>query len=225
MLYGRRRGRPLRPGQQELFARKLPELRFAIPAHGTLDPRTLFPRPVEAIWIEMGFGGGEHLAAQAAANPAIGMIGAEIYENGVAKLVAETERKQLGNIRIVMDDARRLVAVLPERSITRAFILFPDPWPKERHKKRRIVSPAMLDALARVMIDGAELRLATDIMDYARAMLECACDHRDFRWLAQSAGDWRARPADWPATRYEQKAILAGRAPLYLGFARRQRAT
>jgi tRNA (guanine-N7-)-methyltransferase len=221
LLYGRRRGRTLRPGRRDLVATTLPTLTVALPEHGTLDPRTLFAAPVDAVWIELGFGGGEHLAAQAEAHPAIGMIGAEIFENGVAKLVSDIARRNLKNARIFPDDARRLVPALADRSIARAFILFPDPWPKERHKKRRLVAAPFLDELARVLIDGAELRLATDDMDYARQMLALLTDRRDFRWLAAGPDDWRARPADWPPTRYEQKAIAAGRKPLYLRFTRR----
>jgi len=223
MLYGRRRGRALRPGQRRLLETSLPALSFAVPDVQPLDPRTLFPVPVEAVWLELGFGGGEHLAAQAALHPAIGMLGSEVYANGVAKLLAEIERKGIANVRILVDDARLLVAALAERCLGRVFILFPDPWPKERHKKRRIVSPVLLDGLARAMEDGAELRLATDDMDYARAMLERALAHPAFRWCAEGPRDWRERTADWPATRYELKALAAGRKPLYLRFARRDR--
>ena len=222
-LHGRRRGRALRPGQRTLLEAKLPLLAVVLPARGALDPRALFPAPMETVWLELGFGGGEHLAAQAEAHRAIGMIGAEIFENGVAKLLASIERCGLDNIRIFRDDARRLVAALADASIARAFILFPDPWPKERHKKRRLVTPEFLSALARAMMDGAELRLATDDMDYARTMLALGSEHCDFRWLAAGPGDWRVRGPDWPATRYEQKAIAAGRPPLYLRFARRAR--
>jgi tRNA (guanine-N7-)-methyltransferase len=225
MLYGRRRGRAMRPGHRHLLETRLPSLGFALPRTGALQPHTLFPAPVDAIWLELGFGGGEHLAAQAEAHRAIGVIGAEIFENGVAKLLADIERRALGNVRIFMGDARLLVASLAEASIARAFILFPDPWPKERHKKRRLVSHDFLGALARAMTDDAELRLATDDMDYARAMLALGCDHRDFRWQAAGPGDWRERPGDWPATRYERKAIAAGRKPLYLRFQRRARTT
>jgi tRNA (guanine-N7-)-methyltransferase len=223
VLYGRRRGRPLRPSQRRLIETRLPQLRIALPADGRIDPRRLFATPPEAVWIELGFGGGEHLAAQAQAHPAIGMIGAEVFENGVAKLLGEIERHGLANLRLLVDDARLLLAALPDQAIGRAFILFPDPWPKERHKKRRLVTRETLDALARIMADDAELRLATDDMDYARAMLEGATDHPAFRWLARGAGDWRERPADWPPTRYERKALAAGRKPLYLRFARRPR--
>ena len=223
LLYGRRRGRALRPAQRKLVAERLPHLRFDIPASGPLDPRALFAVPVEAVWLELGFGGGEHLAAQAASYPAIGMIGAEVFENGIAKLLRDVERLGLANIRIFADDARALVAALGPSSIARAFILFPDPWPKERHKKRRLVSVQLLDDLARAMEDGGELRLATDDMDYARAMLERALDHRAFRWLATGPRDWRERAADWPPARYEHKALAAGRKPIYLRFARRAR--
>jgi tRNA (guanine-N7-)-methyltransferase len=225
VLHGRRRGRALRQGQRHLLETKLPSLAVALPAGAPLDPRTLFSAPLEAVWLELGFGGGEHLAAQAEAQRAVGMIGAEIFENGVAKLLAEIERRALDNIRIFRDDARRLVAALANASIARAFILFPDPWPKERHKKRRLVTHDFLSELARAMADGAELRLATDDRDYAQAMLALGCAHRDFRWPAPGPGDWRVRPADWPATRDEQKAIAAGRPPLYLRFQRRVRET
>jgi tRNA (guanine-N7-)-methyltransferase len=223
VLHGRRRGRPLRPTQRLLLETKLPLLRIALPAHGALDPRRAFATPVQSVWLELGFGGGEHLASQAAAHPAIGMLGAEVFANGVAKLLAETERRGIANIRLFFDDARLLLAALPDRSIARAFILFPDPWPKERHKKRRLVTHETLDALARIMAYGAELRLATDDMDYARAMLEHATAHADFRWLARDARDWRERTADWPPTRYEAKALAAERKPIYLRFERRPR--
>jgi tRNA (guanine-N7-)-methyltransferase len=146
-----------------------------------------------------------------------------VFENGIAKLVREVERRALRNVRIFADDARTLVAALSPASVALVFVLFPDPWPKERHKKRRIVSTAFLDDLARAMVDGAELRLATDDMDYARAMLERATDHPAFRWLAAGPRDWRERTGNWPPTRYEQKALARGRAPIYLRFARRAR--
>jgi len=201
----------------------LPRLRLELPTSGKLDPRVVFDDPVDAVWLEVGFGAGEHLAAQAAANPRIGIIGCEVFENGVVKLLAELQRRPLGNVRLFVDDARLLIAALPEASLARAFILFPDPWPKLRHHKRRIVSTATLDALASVMTDGAELRLATDDADYLCWMLERATIHPDFEWLARRPGDWRNRPADWPPTRYEEKALAAGRNPAFLCFRRRPR--
>ena len=223
LVHGRRRGRKLRPGQQALEAGLLPELSVDLPAAGRLEPRALFAPPVDAVWLEVGFGGGEHLAAQAEAHPAIGMIGCEVFENGIVKLLAEVRRRSLANIRLFTDDARLLIAALPEASVARAFILFPDPWPKLRHHKRRMVSTETLDRLAVALTDGAELRLATDDADYLAWMLERAAAHPDFEWLARGPEDWRQRPADWPATRYEQKALAAGRKPAFLRFRRKPR--
>jgi tRNA (guanine-N7-)-methyltransferase len=222
MIYGRRRGRKLRPAQAGLVAELLPQLRFAVPESGTLDPRTLFPEQ-DRVALEIGFGGGEHLAAQAAAHPDIGFIGVEIFETGVAKLLSAVAAHGLDNVRILVDDARLLLAALPEQCLDRAYILFPDPWPKLRHRKRRIVNPATLAQLARAMRDGSELRLATDDPDYLRQMLADATAAPEWQWLASRAADWRTRPDDWSPTRYEQKAIAAGRIPMYLRFRRRQR--
>ena len=223
-VYGRRRGRPLRAGQQQTKDALLPRLAIALPERGPLDPLTLFaagPRQPGEIWLEIGFGGGEHLAEQAEAHRDIGFIGAEVFESGVARLVGEIARRRLDNIRILADDARPLLERLAPASIGRVFILFPDPWPKRRHHKRRLVARPTLDRLAWVMRPGAELRLATDDRDYLAWMLEEVTAHPDFAWLARSAEDWRARPGDWPATRYEEKARAAGRASVFLRFVRR----
>jgi tRNA (guanine-N7-)-methyltransferase len=213
----------LRPGQRDLLADLLPELRIDLPETGELDPRLLFPRPITDLWLEIGFGAGEHLATQAAAHPEVGFLGAEVFENGVVKLLAAVRQRGLDNVRVLVDDARLLLAALPERSLGRVFILFPDPWPKQRHHKRRMVSSATLDALARLMRDGAELRLATDDVGYLRWMLELAPVHPAFEWCARGPQDWQQRPDDWPATRYERKAILAGRQPCFLRLVRRPR--
>ncbi|HZS84841.1 MAG TPA: tRNA (guanosine(46)-N7)-methyltransferase TrmB [Stellaceae bacterium] len=223
-LYGRRRGRPLRAGQQRLWSTLLPRLQLRLPEPGErLDPSALFAAPPGDLWLEIGFGGGEHLAAQAAAHPGIGMIGCEVFENGIVKLLGEIERRRLANIRILTDDGRLLLSALPEASLGRVFILFPDPWPKQRHHKRRLVSTATLDALARVMKGGAELRVATDDRSYLLWMLQRVPTHPAFEWLAKGPADWRTRPADWPATRYEAKAVAAGRAPVFLRLRRRSR--
>jgi len=222
VLYGRRRGRRLRPGQRSLKEALLPKLAIRLPPPGErLDPRGLFEEEVEDLWLEVGFGGGEHLAAQAAAHPAVGLLGCEDFENGVVKLLGEVERRGLRNARVLVDAARLLIRALPDRCLGRVFVLFPDPWPKARHHKRRFVSTEMLTELARVMKKGAELRLATDDVDYLRWMLERVPVHPDFEWLAEGPADWRKRPADWPPTRYEQKAIAAGRTPTFLRFRRR----
>ncbi len=200
----------------------LPRLRFTVPESGLLDPGLLFPG-LGRIALEIGFGAGEHLAAQAAAQPETGFIGVEIFETGVAKLVTAIAARDLRNVRILADDARVLLAALPEQCLDRAYILFPDPWPKLRHHKRRIVSPATLAQLARAMRDGGELRLATDDMAYLRQMLIDASQVPEWQWLARRPGDWRERADDWPATRYETKALAGGRRPGYLRFVRRPR--
>src|SRR5580704_9551351 len=224
-FYGRRKGRPLRAGQRERRTTLLPQLSFVLPESGILDPATLFPEPQREIWLEVGFGGGEHLAEQAERHPEIGFIGCELFENGIVKLLGEIDRRDLANIRICGDDARTLLASLAPCSIARIFILFPDPWPKARHHKRRLIAPATLDRLAEIMTDRAELRLATDDPSYLSWMLECVTNHPAFCWTARRPADWRERPADWPATRYEEKARKAGRAPSFLRFVRRPRRT
>jgi tRNA (guanine-N7-)-methyltransferase len=215
-LYGRKRGRPLRPGQQILVQTLLPRLAIDLPPDTRIEPARLFLDAPSAVWLEIGFGAGEHLALQAAAHRDIGFIGCEVFENGIAKLLGEVERLQLANIRLFTDDARLLIAALPPASIERVFILFPDPWPKARHHKRRIVSTETLDQLAQIMANGAELRLATDDQGYFAWMLERVTNHPAFEWRARRSADWRRRPSDWPPTRYEQKAHAAGRSAWFL---------
>jgi tRNA (guanine-N7-)-methyltransferase len=222
-LYGRRRGRPLRPGQRQLAETLLPRLAISLPERGRLDPTALFSAPVSAVWLEIGFGGGEHLAEQAAGHPDIGFIGCEVFENGVARLLGEIDRRGLGNIRLFTDDARLLLDALEPASVGRVFILFPDPWPKQRHHKRRLVAPPTLERLAEIMPKESELRLATDDPDYLAWMIEHVTAHPGFVWLARRPADWRERPSDWPPTRYEAKAVAAGRTPVFLRFARRLR--
>jgi tRNA (guanine-N7-)-methyltransferase len=217
-IYGRRRGRKLRAGRKQLCNELLPQLAFALSEPGLLDPAVLFPTSPTAVWIEIGFGAGEHLAWQAAEHPDIGFIGCEVFENGIARLVGEIARRGLANIRIFADDARLLLDRLMPGSVGRVFILFPDPWPKERHHKRRIVAPATLDRLGAIMSPGAELRLATDDPGYCDWMLERLTAHPDFVWEKRAAADRRRRPTDWPATRYELKARAAGRTPSFLRF-------
>lgn len=203
----------------------LPQLSFALPQSGYLYPAELFSTAPREIWLEIGFGGGEHLAEQAERHPEIGFIGSEVFENGVVKLLGEADRRRLTNIRIYADDVRPLLAAMPPRSIGRVFILFPDPWPKARHHKRRLVTPETLDRLAEIMTDRAELRLATDDPGYLSWMLEHATNHPAFSWTARQPADWRERPEDWPATRYEEKARKAERVPAFLRFVRRLRPT
>lgn len=223
-LYGRRRGRALRPGQQRLVDELLPRLRVHVPdGDAPLDPRTLFGAGVRDVWLEVGFGAGEHLAAQAAAHPDVGFVGCEPFVNGVASLLARIEREGLSNIRILDDDARPLIARLAEASLGRAFALFSDPWPKKRHAKRRFLARETLDLLAGPMKVGAELRFATDDPGYVVWALGEALGHPDFAWTARVPADWRTRPADGFETRYEAKARDAGRACVFLNFRRRAR--
>jgi len=227
-LYGRRQGKKLRTHQQALLDDLLPRLR--VPVTHSLDPAdhkspldlaALFGRAMPGgTWLEIGFGAGEHLAWQAEHNRDVGLIGCEPYINGVAKALAHLERLGVDNVRIHDNDARFVMAALAPASLTRAFILFPDPWPKARHHKRRFVCRENLDRLATLMAPGAELRLATDDPSYLPWMVEHACLHPAFEWLAERPSDWRTRPDDWPPTRYERK-MLAGHTPTFLRLRRR----
>jgi tRNA (guanine-N7-)-methyltransferase len=175
------------------------------------------------VWLEIGFGGGEHLAWQAAANPDVGIIGCEPFVNGVAKLLAEIEDRDLANVRIHDGDARDLLDLLAPASLDRVFLLYPDPWPKARHRKRRLITAGTVERLARVMTDGAELRIASDIPDYVRWTLVHILSDGRFDWTARRPDDWRHRPTDWPRTRYESKALHSGRVPAYLKIIRARR--
>jgi tRNA (guanine-N7-)-methyltransferase len=173
------------------------------------------------VWLEIGFGSGEHLLWQAAQNPDIGFIGCEPFINGVASLLGAIEDRGLKAVRVHDGDAREVLSLLPDGGIARAFILFPDPWPKKRQAKRRLVSPALVNALARVLARGGELRFASDDVEYAGEALRAVNQNGAFDWLACKASDWRLRPEDWPETRYERKALSEGRKPVYLSWRRR----
>jgi tRNA (guanine-N7-)-methyltransferase len=175
---------------------------------------------VADVWLEIGFGGAEHLLWQAERNPRIGFIGCEPFQDGIVKALAGIQDRRLENVRLWPDDARAVVRWLPSRSVGRVFVLFPDPWPKKRQQKRRLLNAATLSDLARVLKTGGELRIGTDIGDYARTILIAAQSVPDLCWNAQRPSDWRQRPRDWPPTRYEAKAIAAGRRCTYLTFIR-----
>ena len=216
--FGRRRGRKASDRQETLKRELLPRVAVDLTAPlPTLNPSS---QGGGETFIEIGFGGGEHLVWQAEHNPGVNFIGCEPFEDGVAKVLAAIDEKKLGNIRVHMGDARDVLRWLPEGSISRAFILFPDPWPKRKHRKRRLVNPVTLKLLARVMKPGGELRIGTDIGGYARTMLEAFRAQTDFVWQAESPNDWRIRPDDWPPTRYEQKAEREGRRRYYFRFLR-----
>ena len=219
-LYGRRRGHRLTARRERLMAELLPRLRVPPTPPGMLDPRSLFTMPIREAWLEIGFGAGEHLAWQSARNPEVGLLGAEPFINGVATLLAAIEDHGHSNIRIHDGDGRDLVEWLIPASLARVFILFPDPWPKARHHKRRLIEDRTVADLARVMTAGAELRIASDIADFQRWTLEHLIRAGAFEWLAGRAADWRERTPDWPATRYEEKAVRAGHRPAYLTFRR-----
>ncbi len=221
-FYGRRKGKPLKAGRERLLDTLLPQLRIEPPS-APLDPRGLFSNPPREVWLEIGFGGGEHLAGQAEAEPAVGFVGAEVFLNGVASLLRHVDERSLANVRVYDNDVRLLLPHLPASSLKRISLLFPDPWPKNRHAKRRFVGPAMLAEVSRLLADGGEFRVATDHPVYARWTLMHVPEHPDFEWRVTEPSDWRVRPADSPATRYEQKAVAAGRTPMFLRFFRKTR--
>ena len=218
--FGRRHGRRLSAHQASLLEQVLPRvgLDLSRPCPPTLH--ALFAQTPSAVWLEIGFGGAEHLVWQAGQNPDVGLVGCEVFEDGVVKALAGIEERGLANVRVAVEDARDVLRWLPAASLSRVFILFPDPWPKKRHVKRRLVSTQLFGLLARVMAPGAELRIATDIGDYARTMLLAARGHPEFAWQARDPEDWRTRGADWPATRYQGKAIAEGRRCYYFRFSR-----
>lgn len=215
--FGRIRSRTLKPRQASLMETLLPSLR--LPAEGPIDPLRLAPGAREA-WLEIGFGGGEHMAAQAAAHPDILLLGAEPFLNGVASALRHVEEMGLRNVRIHDGDARDLMARLPDAGLDRIFVLFPDPWQKVRHHKRRLVSPAFAAEAARLLRPGGRLRLATDWADYADQMLRVLLAEPRLEWSAQRAADWREAPADHVVTRYEVKR-LGDCAPVWLDLFRR----
>ncbi|HEX4767962.1 MAG TPA: tRNA (guanine(46)-N(7))-methyltransferase TrmB [Lichenihabitans sp.] len=219
ILHGRRAGRPLRAAQRAAIDRLLPGLEIGL--EDLDDPAALFRRPVRSLRIEIGFGGGEHLAAEAARLPETGFIGCEPFRNGVAKLVRQVEDLGLDNLRIHAGDAGEVLDALPQACLEVADILYPDPWPKRRQRKRRFVSDENLARLARVLRPGGLVRFATDIDDYAGWVLARVLRSPEFLWVAKTAEDWRHPWPDWPSTRYEAKALRDGRRPVYLTITRR----
>ncbi len=222
-VYGRTKGKSLRSHQANLMETLFPRVSISL-AEDMIVPRALFA-DVDDVWLEIGFGGGEHLAHQAAANPRLGILGCEPFINGVAKLVAEIHAHGLTNVRILADDARFLLERLAPASLSRIFILYPDPWPKKRHNKRRFINEETLGFLARALKPGGELRFASDIPDYiAWTLAHVSRLNREkgevFRWKAESPLDWRTPYEGWPGTRYEAKARREGRVPAYLAFER-----
>ncbi len=219
-LYGRAKGKALRPHQAELVVDLLPQLALDL-SQPCVDAAALFGQPVRELRLEIGFGGGEHLIEAAAREPDVGFLGCEPFINGMAKLLARIEARGLSNLRLHKGDAGEALDWLPAGSLSRVYIFYPDPWPKRRHRKRRFISAENIARLARVMRPGAELRFATDIDDYAAWTLARLRASPDFRWTGASGADWLAPWEGWTRTKYESKAIKAGRRPVYLTFLRR----
>ena len=219
-FFGRRKGHKLRPHQARLIETLLPRLAIDLSRPAPAPLGTLFPLPVDDIQLEIGFGGGEYLIAQAQERPRTGFIGVEPFVNGMAKALAAIESGKLQNIRLHFDDAVNLMAWLPQNALTRIDLIHPDPWPKRRHWKRRFVQDAMVSRLARILRPGGELRFVTDIADYAAWTLQRLLRSADFEWTAQGADDWR-KP--WPSfinTRYHAKAAREERPSCFLIFRR-----
>lgn len=220
-LWGRRKGKPLSARRADLMASRLPSLAIDTMTTAPADLTKLFEAPVSAVCLEIGFGGGEHLIHEAKEYPERGFIGVEPFLNGMAKAVASIADLGLGNIRLYSKDAAELLDWLPAASLQRVDLLYPDPWPKKRHRKRRFVSPQNLDRIARVLVGGGDFRVASDIESYiAWTLLHCQ-RHVEFEWTAARADDWRLPYKNWLGTRYEAKAIAAARTPTYLHFRKR----
>jgi tRNA (guanine-N7-)-methyltransferase len=216
-LYGRRQGHVLRAGQAALVDELLP--RVAVPTEGPLTAERLFgdARPMQ---VEIGFGAGEHLAEQAKAAPATGFIGCEPFLNGVVGALGHIRDGGLGNVRLHMGDALEVIERLPDASLERVYLLHPDPWPKARHAKRRMMNHGPMDLIAAKLKPGGEFRLGTDDEIYCRWAMMIMDQRRDFTWQAQSPGDFLTRPDDWPETRYERKARRHGHEVWYFRFVR-----
>jgi len=221
-FYGRLKGKHMKDTQkgyvaEDLAAISLPNVSWEEnPKRTQIDMKAQFGD--NPVWLEVGFGGGEHMVHQAVQNPHVQFLGCEPYINGVGMLLGKIRKAGVENITLHAGDARDVMDILPDGSIDRAFLLYPDPWPKKRHHRRRFVTPEHLDPLARCLKSGAIFRVATDIEDYVRQTMEQMIARNDFEWLAETADDWRVAWPDWHSTRYEQKAFREGRTPHYMTF-------
>jgi len=219
-FFGRRKGHKLRAHQADLIEHLLPRLALDITGPGPSDLTELFDPQAQAVRLEIGFGGGEHLIAEARAFPDIGFIGCEPYVNGMAKILAQIEAHNIGNIRLFAGDAAELLAWAPSQSLKRIDLIHPDPWPKRRHWKRRFVQDATVAAMARVLVRDGEFRFVSDIDDYCAWTLAHLSRAPDFAWTAERAADWQRPWADYTMTRYGAKAEREGRVAAYLRFRR-----
>jgi tRNA (guanine-N7-)-methyltransferase len=220
-FFGRRKGHRLRPRQVALFETLLPQFALKLDHPAPADLATLFSIPIGSVRLEIGFGGGEHLIEEVQRNPQVGFIGCEPFVNGMAKMLAAIDALGPRNIRLHFGDAVDLMPWLPPASLARIDLLYPDPWPKRRHWKRRFVQSERIAALARVLKSGGEFRFASDSDDYAAWTLLRVLRAPDFEWTAERADDWRKAWPDFLGTRYEAKAVREGRKPTYLVFRRR----
>ncbi|MEX0347600.1 MAG: tRNA (guanosine(46)-N(7))-methyltransferase TrmB [Rhizobiaceae bacterium] len=219
-FFGRRKGKPLRANQAAALERCLSALAIDLSTPAPKNVCSLFSSPVREVRLEIGFGGGEHLLHQIEKWPQTGFVGVEPFVNGMAKLCAALGNELPGNLRLYDDDATGVLDWLPENSISGLDLLYPDPWPKKKHWKRRFVSQPNLDRFARIMKSGADFRFASDIDTYVNwTLLHCRY-HPSFEWLADTAADWNEPFNGWPGTRYEAKALREGRRPAYLTFRR-----
>jgi tRNA (guanine-N7-)-methyltransferase len=217
-FFGRRKGHKLRPHHAGLIETLLPHLAIDLATPAPADLRTLFPMPVTEVRLEIGFGGGEQLIAEATHNPHTGFIGVEPFINGMAKALAAIEAEGLTNIRLHFDDAIHLIDWLPDGALARVDLLFPDPWPKRRHWKRRFVQDEIVVKLTRILRPGGEFRFVTDIADYTAWTLQRMLRAPAFEWTAQCADDWRRPWSGFTGTRYQAKALREERAPCFLSF-------
>lgn len=219
-FFGRRKGKPLRERQAAHLETILPKLKLDLGAAAPQDMKSLFPEPIDRIRLEIGFGGGEHLIHRAAENPSTGFIGVEPFVNSMAKLIGQIEEKGVSNIRLYNDDATQVLDWMPEACVDQIDLLYPDPWPKRKHWKRRFVSAVNLDRFARVLKPGGHFCFASDIDTYVNWTLLHCRDHAAFEWTAEQASDWLTPFDGWPSTRYEAKARREGRSSAYLTFRR-----
>ena len=217
-FFGRRKGHALKPRQAALFDTLLPRVALDLTKPAPADLRALFAQPLDEVRLEIGFGGAEHLIAQAQAHLTVGFIGTDAFINGVAKALVAIDALKLTNVRLYFGDASELLDWLPAAALARIDLLYPDPWPKRRHWKRRFIQDESLKRLARILKRGGELRFATDIADYADYALARVLRSKDFVWTAETAADWRHPWQDFAGTRYEAKAKREGRTPAYFIF-------
>ncbi len=220
-FYGRRKGRPMSPLQQSALEMGLRRYGIDLKAQPPADIRELFDPKVSDVRLEIGFGGGEHLNHEAGTNPGTGFIGVEPFVNSMAKLMGVLAATPIGNLRLHDDDATQLLDWLPDNSLAGIDLLYPDPWQKKKHWKRRFVSAENLDRFARVMMKGGRFRFASDIDSYVNWTILACRAHGAFEWQASDSDDWNTPYAGWPGTRYEAKALREGRRPCYLTFIRK----